>query len=97
MEATAAEPDAPVLADQQSIEDWIVIRIADAQGLDPELIDVNESFIANGLGSASSVALVSDLATLLGIPLPETLAWEYPSIAALAEHVASIAPSSHND
>jgi acyl carrier protein len=74
---------------RQGIEDWLVAEIASAQGVDPEQIDVNESFIANGLDSASSVALVSDLAQLLGVTLPETLTWDYPSIVALANHVAA--------
>ena len=78
---------------RQRIEDWLVARIAGAQDTRPELIDVDESFIANGLSSAQSVALVGDLAKVLGVPLSETLTWEYPSITALAEYVAGFGVS----
>jgi acyl carrier protein len=81
--------------DRQGIEDWLVAEIASRQGIDPEQVDTGGSFIANGLDSAASVALVGDLATMLGVTLPETLLWEYPSIVALAEHLAGVDQSSH--
>ena len=83
--------------DREGIEDWLVAEIASVQGVDPEKIDIEESFIANGLNSAASVALVGDLARTLGVALPETLTWEYPSIAALAEYVAGAGLSPHDD
>jgi acyl carrier protein len=83
--------------DRQGIEDWLVTEIASRQGIDPEQVDTGESFIANGLDSAASVALVGDLATMLGVTLSETLLWEYPSIAALAEHLAGADQRSHGD
>ncbi|MEU8547596.1 acyl carrier protein [Streptomyces roseoverticillatus] len=83
--------------DRQWIEDWLVARIAGAQRIIPEQVDVGESFVANGLSSRASVALIGDLARALGVTLPETLSWEYPTIAALAEHVACIGGSPHDD
>jgi acyl carrier protein len=82
--------------DRRTIEDWLVARIAHSQSIDPEQIDVGESFVANGLSSASSVALIGELGRVRGVPLSETLCWEYPSIAALAEHVAGLGASTHN-
>lgn len=79
-----------VLVDRQQIEEWLIIRIASMQKLDPEQVDVDESFVANGLSSRSSVVLTGDLARALGVTLSETLTWEYPTIATLAEHVAGI-------
>jgi acyl carrier protein len=83
-------------ADRRDIEYWLVVKIAQSQEVDPEQIDVGESFVANGLTSAASVALVGELARTLGVTLPETLCWEYPSIAALAEHVAGVGPGPHD-
>jgi acyl carrier protein len=80
-----------------AIEQWLVARIAGLQNIDAEQIDIDESFVANGLSSALSVALIGDLARVLGVALPETLTWEYPTITVLAEHVAGIAASSHDD
>ncbi|WP_246430880.1 acyl carrier protein [Streptomyces rectiverticillatus] len=82
---------------RQQIEDWLVARIAGMLRIVPEQVDVDESFVANGLGSRSSVALIGDLAKALGVTLSETLTWEYPTIAALAEHVAGIGGSPHDD
>lgn len=105
-----AEPDTPVRpapgqersaggmpVDRQRIEDWLVAQIASMQRINPEQVDVDESFIANGLSSRSSVALIGDLAKVLGVTLSETLTWEYPTIAALAEQVAGIGASPHDD
>ncbi|MWA04974.1 acyl carrier protein [Actinomadura sp. LD22] len=86
-----------LLVDRQRIEEWLIARIAGMRRIDPEQVDADESFIANGLSSRSSVALVGDLAKELGVPLPETLTWEYPTIAALAEHVAGVGASPHDD
>ncbi|MEU6154386.1 acyl carrier protein [Actinosynnema sp. NPDC047251] len=83
--------------DRRQVEDWLVARIATARGIGPEEVDVDESFIANGLSSVSSVALVGDLAKELGVPLPDTLTWEFPTIAALAAHVAGASTSPHDD
>jgi acyl carrier protein len=83
--------------DRQGIEDWLVAQIASMQRMSPEEVDVDESFIANGLSSRSSVALIGDLAKVLGVTLPETLTWEYPTIAALAQHVAGIGACPHED
>ncbi|MBM0274314.1 acyl carrier protein [Micromonospora tarensis] len=81
----------------RGIEDWLVKQIAIRQDIDPEEIDVDASFIANGLTSAASVALVGDLAKMLGVTLSETLTWEYPTISALAEHVAGISAGPHDE
>ena len=79
------------------IEDWLVTRIANLQHIDAEQVDVDESFIANGLSSSASVALIGDLGKMLGVALPETLTWEYPTIAALAEHVAGISAGQYDE
>jgi acyl-CoA synthetase (AMP-forming)/AMP-acid ligase II/acyl carrier protein len=80
---------------RRAIEDWLVTELARQVDVDPEQIDVHEQFAAYGLDSAQSVAMVGDLEALLGIALPETLAWDYPSIAALAEHLAVITTDRH--
>jgi acyl-CoA synthetase (AMP-forming)/AMP-acid ligase II/acyl carrier protein len=75
---------------RQEIEDWLVAEIARWLGVGTGEIDVGEPFVAYGLDSASSLALVGDLEDLLGVTLPETLAWDYPSIAALTDHLVQV-------
>lgn len=84
-------------ADRQVIEDWLVTEIASRQGLDASQIDASGSFADLGLDSAAGIALAGDLATMLGVPLPETVAWDYPTIEALADHLAGAGPSPHDD
>ncbi len=47
-----------------------------------------EPFASCGLDSVSAVELSRDVEILLGRPQPETLAWDHPSPAALAAHLA---------
>ncbi|MEU3895231.1 acyl carrier protein [Streptomyces sp. NPDC045251] len=96
-EGTSAAPRGGTPVEAQWIEDWLVARIAGLVRVRPELIDVDESFVANGLTSSSGVALVGDLAKELNLSLSETLTWEYPTIAALAEYVAGLGASPHDE
>ena len=41
-----------------------------------------------GLDSLRTVGLVGELGAWLGRPIPETLAWQYPTIEALSGHLA---------
>lgn len=80
---------------QQRTEDWLVRELARRTGVEPQRIDVSEPFAAYGLDSAESAAMVSDLEAVLGMRLPETLLWDYPSITALAEHLARVTTAPH--
>ena len=51
-------------------------------------IDVEEPFASYGLGSTELVSLSGELAQWLGRPLPAELAYECPTIEALARHLA---------
>jgi acyl carrier protein len=75
---------------RQGIEDWLVSEIARARGVDPAEFEVSDSFVAHGLDSVTGVALAGDLQKLLGVPLPATLTWDYPSISDLAGHLAEV-------
>jgi acyl transferase domain-containing protein/acyl carrier protein len=79
------------------LEAWLVERLATIRAVDKKAIDPKEPFNRYGLESVGAGRLVSDLSTLLGRPLSPTLAWEFPSVAALARHLvgeAAAAPPS---
>ncbi|WP_165963990.1 AMP-binding protein [Actinomadura sp. KC216] len=80
----------PERMDRQWIQDWLVTELARRADVDPERIDLDASWHDHGLDSLQSVALVRELEELLGIALPETLAWDHPSTTALAEHLARL-------
>jgi acyl transferase domain-containing protein/acyl carrier protein len=56
--------------------------------LAPARIDPRKAFGALGLGSLLAMELRNRLEAALGRPLPATLAWNYPTVAALVDHLA---------
>lgn len=73
----------------KDIQDWLIARVSDLTGLEDESLDVDQSFSNYGLSSKDAVVLSGDLEELLGRRLPPTLAYEYPSIAALAQYLGN--------
>lgn len=70
------------------IQNWLIARIASALQIEPGEIDVSQPFAGFGLGSVQSVGLSGELADWLERPLPATLLYEYPTIAALSRFLA---------
>lgn len=81
----ATPPDSPSVAAMQA---WLVTYLANYLKLQPGQIDVQSSFASYGLDSRDAVALSSDLENWLKRELPATLAYDYPSIAALSRYLA---------
>ena len=52
-----------------------------------EQLDDGDSFAASGLDSLSAVELASSLGRSLGLELPGTLVFDYPSVSAMAQHI----------
>lgn len=70
------------------IQDWLRARLAECLDLDPTSIDVSEPFTSYGLASIDAVGLSGDLEEWLGRTLSPTVAYDYPSIARLAQYLA---------
>ncbi len=81
------EPAAPGRSAAE-IAAWIAGQVARPLGIAPEDVDHAETFAGFGLGSMQAVTLAGELEQWLGRPLSPTLAYEYPTIAALARHLA---------
>ncbi|HTB80149.1 MAG TPA: beta-ketoacyl synthase N-terminal-like domain-containing protein, partial [Opitutaceae bacterium] len=73
-------------ADQ--IQAWLVERMATRPGTPHVRIDPDKPFSHYGIGSVEAVGIAADLGQWLGRSLPPTLAWDYPSVKALAAHLA---------
>lgn len=73
---------------EEAIQAWLVSHLAVYQKMQPDEIDIEESFACYGLDSSVAVSLTGELASWLGYELEPTLFWEYPSIAELAVHLA---------
>ncbi len=75
----------------EEIKSWLVSKLAEIRGIDGEEIDVQEPFADFGLNSIDAVSLSGDLEDLLGVTLPATLLWDFPTIEELSTHLAEVA------
>src|SRR6202165_5563002 len=71
----------------QAISDWLVTRLAEVLGVSPQDIDIREPLTDFGLTSRDAVGLSGDLEEWLGRRLSPTLAYEYPTVEALARYL----------
>ncbi len=74
--------------DARTIVDWLVEKVSELAKIPSEKIDINQPFRLYGLNSRSAVILSGDLEDWLGRKLTATLAYDYPTIALLAEYLA---------
>jgi acyl carrier protein len=72
----------PVSVD--SLKAWL----ADALAMDGRQIEPSQPFLSYGLDSVQAMSMVGDLEVTFGGRLSPTLAWDYPSVDAMAEHLA---------
>src|SRR5689334_13373948 len=72
------------------VQTWLIDAIARAVGVDPQEIDVSETFATYGLNSLDAVTLTGDLEVWLGRRLSPLLAWDYPTVEALARHLSGL-------
>jgi acyl transferase domain-containing protein/thioesterase domain-containing protein/acyl carrier protein len=72
----------------QTIQAWLVAYLSDLLRVGAEEIDVCVPFESYGLSSRNAVSLSGELEDWLERRLEPTLAWEYPTIQSLAEHLA---------
>lgn len=90
--------DAPFNADRttspgrERIEEWLTAWVARVAGVSSGAVAVNQPLAHYGLASRDVVALSGDLERWLGCRLSPVLAYQFPTIEALAAHLAS---SSH--
>ncbi|MCC7367465.1 MAG: amino acid adenylation domain-containing protein [Chloroflexi bacterium] len=71
----------------EEIGRWLVERVAAALQVGPGAIDVREPFVRYGLTSVEAVGLSGELEAWLGRRLPPTVAYDYPSVEALARRL----------
>jgi acyl carrier protein len=84
----ASGNDVPPPPDAAAIGRWLASQIADLLGTEVERLDPHAPFDSFGLSSREAVTLSGDLEEWLRRRLSPTLLYEYPSIEALARHLA---------
>ncbi|BAZ49187.1 hypothetical protein NIES4103_17980 [Nostoc sp. NIES-4103] len=70
------------------IKEWLVQYLSELLEISSEKIDAKNTFERYGLDSSAAMVLTGDLGDWLGKELDPTLVYDYPTIAALAEHLA---------
>ncbi|MEM9002173.1 MAG: AMP-binding protein [Cyanobacteria bacterium P01_F01_bin.86] len=75
----------------KSLEAWLIQWLAGHLKLAAKAIDPDRAFADYGVDSVMAVELAQDLEEFLQLrqPLDATLAWNFPTIAALATHLAT--------
>nr|UUL70761.1 Malonyl CoA-acyl carrier protein transacylase [Vitiosangium cumulatum] len=71
-----------------TIKSWLVTQLASKLGVSSEVIDSRERLSRYGIDSRDVKSLLAELGVLLKRQLSPTLAWTYPTIEALAKHLA---------
>ncbi|MGS0741620.1 beta-ketoacyl synthase N-terminal-like domain-containing protein [Glaciimonas sp. GG7] len=85
--ANAINPDEPT--DEKPIRLWLISWIANISGLDPSAIHDHLPLSGYGLDSITVVMLSGEIAHRFSLPdLPPGTAYDYPTVMALAEHIA---------
>ena len=80
--STVAKPMGPPSVD--AIVAWLTERVSGPLGIRPGEVDTRKPLASYGLGSLQAVRLASELEHWLGRKLSPTLAYDYPTIDALA-------------
>lgn len=75
--------------DSEAIQAWLISHLAEALKIDAGELDPREPFANYGMSSMTAVTLSGDLEDWIGLPTAPTVMWDYPSIGALAEHLAA--------
>ncbi len=70
------------------IQTWLIEQVSEVLKVPAHAVDIHVPFAHYGMDSVQGVTLSADLEDWLGQELPATLVYDYPTIEALARHLA---------
>ena len=73
---------------EAEIRDWLIAKIAERVGVPAQSIDPSRPFTVLGVDSTEAVVISGELQEWLGRRVAPTIAWDHPSIDAVAKHLA---------
>jgi acyl carrier protein len=82
------DPTVKVAYSAEEIQDWLVAQISEQLGFDPDDIDLRSPISEFGLESLQAMIVVSRAEKMLGVKIPPTLVWNYPTIELLSQRLA---------
>lgn len=71
------------------IQEWLVSYLAELMEIPPNKVDLQKPFERYGVDSSVAVGLTGDLEEWLGYEIEPTLLFDYPTIEAVAQHLAN--------
>ncbi|MET7937409.1 acyl carrier protein [Streptomyces sp. NPDC005322] len=74
------------------IRQWLTERLSAHLGMASELIEPDVLLAEYGLDSLHAIALITDIEDHWGLSLDATVAWEFPTVDRLAEHLTGRIP-----
>ena len=74
---------------EAEIREWLLEKLSLRLGIDADELDVHEPMANYGLDSRTAVRIAGELEDWLRLSLPPTLVWDYPTVGALASHLAN--------
>jgi acyl carrier protein len=89
----AANDNLLLASDVSAIRNWLAAKVATHLQVEPGEIDVTAPLRDFGLDSIAVFNVTGELAERLGRNLTSTLLWDFPTIDALARHLADPAES----
>jgi acyl carrier protein len=85
--------DGPVVLDPMI--DWLTTTVARYAEMDRNKVDPDKPFSDYGLDSVSAFAIVTDIEDSFGLVPDVTIVWDYPTVRALARHLAESLLNAH--
>jgi acyl carrier protein len=71
------------------IAEWLTGQVAAALAVAPDRIDRHRPLAEYGLDSVYALTLCGEIEECLGLVVEPTLAWDYPTVTAMAGHLRS--------
>ena len=85
------------IATADTIENWLLERVAQKLAIAPEEINVQLPLDSYGLNSADALSLISEGEEMLGLEISPMLLWYYPTIESLSQRLAEESETSESE
>jgi len=73
----------------QELADWLTMKVAGYLNVPSDTIDVDTPLADCGIDSVLAMRLCADLKYEKGFAVETTIVWDYPTIDAIAAHLAT--------
>lgn len=70
------------------IRDWLIERVAFYLEMTAEQVDPDQLLVEIGLDSVYAMSLCGDVEERFGLLVEPTMAWDHPTVNAIAEHLS---------